>query len=116
MQNEMALRGRGSDDTEGSQQTVTNTSEEDRARGVPAREAGPQPRRNAWLREQWKRNGVSTRTGDVYWSPGDGVQSHTKEPSGVMRTFYIFFKTISLNVCFLMSLAVPGLSCGMRDL
>ena len=37
MQNETVLSGRGSDDTEGSQQTVTKTSDEDGARGVPAR-------------------------------------------------------------------------------
>ena len=74
MQNETTLWGRGSDDTEGSQQTVTKTSDEDRARGVPAREAGPQPRRNARLRKQWKRNGVSTRTGMDTGHQGTGYR------------------------------------------
>lgn len=36
MQNETVLQGRGSDDTEGSQQTVTKTSDEDQARSVSA--------------------------------------------------------------------------------
>ena len=43
-------------------------------------------------------------------------RGHTRELSGVMRIFYIFLKKkTSLNVCFLISLAVLGLS-GMQTL